>query len=203
MRPLTFLLALVTSTLAAGAALACSCMRAESPAQHLSDVDLAFVGAPIGAQPIGRGEMETRFRVDESIKGRAPRTVAVRHRLDSAACGLRFRPGERQLVLASRSERGGWTTSLCSQPQFSTAEYRRAADGRPGRPGIGRCDARAARFAMGERYSPRLGERAREASGAATLRVRRPGEAHTRDLRPDRLNLDLNRNQRVVGIACE
>jgi peptidase inhibitor I78 family protein len=202
MRPLTFLLTLVASTLAAGAALACSCMRAESPAQHLSNVDLAFFGAPVAAQPVGRGEMETRFRVEESIKGRAPRTVTVRHRLESASCGLRFRPGERQLVLASRSERGGWTTSLCSQPQFSTAEYRRAADGRPG-PGAGRCDARAARFALGQRYSPWLGERAREASGAATLRVRRPGEAHIQDLRTDRLNLDLNRNQRVVGIVCE
>ncbi len=189
-------------TLASGAAMACSCLRAESAGQHLERIDLAFVGTVTDVRRAEGDQLVTRFRVHETLKGRAARTLSVRHRTQSAACGMRYKVGERALVLANGSDAEGWRTSLCSAPQFPVSEYKRAASG--WLPGHGAtCDADAARFAVGQRYSEPLGDRAKAASGAATLRVRRAGQPYTQDRRADRLNLDLDRRSRVARVVCE
>lgn len=183
----------------AAPALACSCMPPESAAAQLEGADVLFRGVPISRSVDARGEAVTQFRVQDVIKGRRTDRIGIRHRLDSAACGLQFAPRASVLVIANVGEGGALRTSLCAMPRFSEAEYRGAANQRPP---IARCDARAARFAVGQRYTPALGRRARRAAGADQLRIREPGRAYTQDFRQGRLNLDLNRGGRVLDVAC-
>jgi hypothetical protein len=86
------------------------------------------------------GTAATTFRPVEVWRGRAGRTVVVRHAVDGAACGVTFAPGRTTLVLADRdglsAPARGWRrlerrgvplrTSLCSRPWFPLADYRRA-----------------------------------------------------------------------------
>ena len=186
-------------TAAAAPALACSCLPPASAAAQLASADVLFKGTPIASSSNRRGEATTTFRVQEVIKGRPAREITIRHRLDSAACGMRFAPRASTLVIANAGEGGALRASLCTAPRFSEAEYRRAAHGRPP---AARCDAGAARFAVGQRYTPALGARAQQAARADDLRIREPGRAYTQDYRIGRLNLDLNRNGRVRDAAC-
>ena len=193
---------LAALALSAAPALACSCLRPESAAQHAQAADVVFKGAPIGSRRTPYGAV-TVFRVASVLKGRVGATVEVTHGTDSAACGVLFQPGQPVLVLADRAAGGRVSTNLCSQPMFSEREYRQALGGGGRGPApVGRCEALRAEFAVGEAYSRRLGERALQRSGARTLRVRRPGEAYTMEYRPDRLNIDLDRMNRVRGVSC-
>ena len=204
MRPaLAIATTLTALALSAGSALACSCLRPESAAQHAREADVVFKGTPIGSRRTREGDAVTVFRVGDVLKGRLGSTVEVLHGTSSAACGLTFRPGQPVLVLADRAAGGRISTNLCWQPMFSERQYRQALGGGGRGPGpVGRCEPLRAEFAVGEAYTRRLGERALQRSGARTLRVRRPGEAYTMDYRPDRLNLDLDRMNRVRSVSC-
>lgn len=131
----------VALSAAAGHAAACSCLRAETAEGHLASgrAELVFKGRVIGTRGFRDGTAATTFRTTEVLKGQAGRTVVVRHRLDGASCGGTYAPGRTVLVLADREgpvdygrgrrpQSGAYPlrTSLCSQPQFSEAEYRRA-----------------------------------------------------------------------------
>ena len=121
--------ALLCST---GTALACSCLPYETAGEHLAATDLVFKGRVTGQQSIRDGMgARTSFRVVETLKGRAGRTVRVDHSLSSASCGVLFRTGQTVWVFAHRRPNGAWSTGLCSAPRFDEAEYRRAARGRP------------------------------------------------------------------------
>lgn len=199
MRRLTALLLGAALAAIAAPALACSCVPPGSAAAQMQSADVVFKGVPVSRTSNPRGDATTVFRVQEVLKGRPAGQLTVRHRLDSAACGVNFEPRRSVLVIANAGEGGGLRTSLCSMPAYPEAEYRRAAQGRPP---AARCDARAARFAIGQWYTPPLGARAQRAAGANQLRVREPGRAYTQDLRMDRLNVDLNRNGRVRDVVC-
>jgi hypothetical protein len=204
MRPLLPAFAAVAVLASAGAALACTCLPYRSAAEQLRQADLAAVGVAVASRTNRRGEAETIFQLTEVMKGPMLRTVTVRHGTDSAMCGVVFERGRRVMLLAGR-DRGGYQTSSCSAAQFPIGEFRRAAGRGPQRPPERppeQCVAERADFVVGRRYTPDLGEEARRAPRAATLRVRRPGEAYTRDLRIDRLNLDLDRRGRVVDAVC-
>jgi len=126
----------------AGSAMACSCLRAETAESHLysSNAALVFKGRSAGTRSFRDGTAATTFRVQEVLRGRAGRMVVIRHRIDEAACGLSFVPNQTALVIADRGGPAGFDerpgqrrappyplrTSLCSRPQFSEAEYRRA-----------------------------------------------------------------------------
>ncbi|MCC7268774.1 MAG: hypothetical protein IT546_15750 [Caulobacteraceae bacterium] len=198
MRPAALALGSILAAVAAPA-LACSCLPPASAAAQLEAADVMFKGVPISSSSNRRGEAVTKFRVQEVLKGRPAREITVRHRLDSAACGMRFARGAPALVIANAGEGGALRASLCTAARFPEAEYRRAAHGRPP---AARCDANAARFAVGQRYTPALGARAQRAASADQLRVREPGRGYTRDYRIGRLNIDLNRNGRVRDVAC-
>lgn len=64
------------------------------------------------------------------------------------------------------------------------------------------CSAAGANWAIGRRASPALMERATYDSGARTSRVVRPGEFHTQEYRPDRLNIHVDRRERVFDLRC-
>lgn len=74
------------------------------------------------------------------------------------------------------------------------------ADAGPGAPG--QCNAEAVRWVVGQAPSDELVARARGESGSSSVRVIRPGDAYTEDLRPDRLNLNVNERGAIVGASC-
>lgn len=184
----------------AAPALACSCVPPASAAAQLDAADVVFKGVPMSSSSNARGDATTQFRVQEVLKGRPASQITIRHRLESAACGVRFQPRASVLVIAKAGEGGALRTSLCASPNLPEAEYRRAAAGRPP---MRRCEARFARFAIGQRYTPAIGVRAQRAAGAEQLRVRMAGQPYTQDLRRDRLNIDLARGGRVRDVVCE
>jgi hypothetical protein len=64
------------------------------------------------------------------------------------------------------------------------------------------CSEAAARFAVGQPYSERLAEQARQAAGARIARLIEPGGAYTMELRPDRLDIEINRDGIVQRVRC-
>jgi hypothetical protein len=74
----------------------------------------------------------------------------------------------------------------------------------PGGPGPGpaRCNASAAGWAVGERASPRVIERATYESGARSARVVGPGEMVTMDFRGDRLSIYTDGVGRIRDVRC-
>ncbi|MCH8686561.1 I78 family peptidase inhibitor [Pedomonas mirosovicensis] len=64
------------------------------------------------------------------------------------------------------------------------------------------CDAEKVQDIVGQAYSDALAENARKASGATTLRIIRPGQAVTMDFRQDRLNLELDAEEKIVRARC-
>ncbi|MBE0488767.1 MAG: hypothetical protein IBX53_06780 [Halomonas sp.] len=66
----------------------------------------------------------------------------------------------------------------------------------------GECGAAQVQDRVGRDYSEALGEAIRAESGAARMRVIRPGEAVTLDYRPDRLNVRLDENDVISEIGC-
>ena len=68
--------------------------------------------------------------------------------------------------------------------------------------GTAGCSEAAARFAIGQTYSDELAERARQASGARLARRIEPGGAYTMELRPDRLNIEIDRGGVVQQLRC-
>ena len=66
----------------------------------------------------------------------------------------------------------------------------------------GSCDETKAQFAIGERASQQLLDRARVAAGAREARFIRPNEAITLEFMPTRLNLNLNTKDLVLSVGC-
>ena len=66
----------------------------------------------------------------------------------------------------------------------------------------GSCDATKAQFAIGERASEELLNRARVAAGARTARFIRPNEPITLEFSTARLNLNLNDKDVVQSVTC-
>ncbi len=66
----------------------------------------------------------------------------------------------------------------------------------------GECGAARVQDRVGRDYSEALGQSIRDESGAAAMRVIRPGEAVTLDYRPDRLNVRLDDDDVISEIGC-
>ena len=69
-------------------------------------------------------------------------------------------------------------------------------------PNGGQCDAAKAQALVGRTASETVGSEALRLSGARTLRRIPEGGMVTMDYREDRLNLHLDRQNRIVRIAC-
>ncbi len=68
--------------------------------------------------------------------------------------------------------------------------------------GGGNCDATRAKSLIGQQASGALGAEALRRTGATALRWIPIGTAVTMDYREDRLNIELNRNNRVTALRC-
>lgn len=124
----------------APSALACSCLAFESAEAQLEAADLAFEGQVINVAP----ERDTRpfwerffskpiqkryvttFQVYDVLKGDAGSSVTLTHlgAEQSAACGLDFKQTDPFVVLAYRRSDGSYSSSLCTQAQFSTEAFK-------------------------------------------------------------------------------
>lgn len=73
----------------------------------------------------------------------------------------------------------------------------------PDLPPPARCTANAAKFLEGQPYTADLPERARQAAGAAEVRVLRQGDFITKDYMMERLNIIVDDEQRtVLRVRC-
>ncbi|MNF78024.1 Peptidase inhibitor I78 family protein [compost metagenome] len=68
--------------------------------------------------------------------------------------------------------------------------------------GSGRCDAKAAEFALGKKASPQLLEEARTRSGSQNARILKPHDMMTLEYRSDRLNLNTDANLVITRVNC-
>lgn len=64
------------------------------------------------------------------------------------------------------------------------------------------CGAGRVQDRVGRHFDEALGASLREESGTDTLRVMRPGEAHTLDYRAERLNVRLDDRDRITALNC-
>jgi len=85
----------------------------------------------------------------------------------------------------------------CSTTSSESAKDPVASDA-----GHGRCEAKAAEFAIGKRASPELLEQARAKSGAQNARFLKPTDMITLEYRSDRLNLNTDNNLVVTRANC-
>jgi hypothetical protein len=69
-------------------------------------------------------------------------------------------------------------------------------------PAMEECDASELGFVAGQPFSEALQARAKEAAGARTVRVIRPGQPVTMDYGLDRLNLELDAQDKVINARC-
>ena len=69
-------------------------------------------------------------------------------------------------------------------------------------PAMEGCDVSDVKELVGQAYTEALVQRAKDMTGAAVVRIVRPGEAVTMDFRADRLTLELDAEGRVVAARC-
>jgi hypothetical protein len=108
-------------------ALACSCVQFSNPREQLRSADVVFIGRVVRSERdwLDRRWIYTTFDVQEALRGSVPRRVRIAQR-DGTSCGIiSFERGSREMVFAHRNGRR-LTTSACSMPRFSEAEYRAA-----------------------------------------------------------------------------
>ena len=108
----------------------------------------------------------------------------------------------------------GWLTSACSSgngkvttPSEPIGSVTPPSDRAPTPapqppPASGTCDASKTQWAVGERATTEVLERARTAARAATARFIRPNQPITMEFSPGRLNLELDKRDVVIGVTC-
>ncbi len=94
-----------------------------------------------------------------------------------------------QLILAASLVWGA--TSGCAAPM--------AVDG--GEP-AGACETSAAQSLVGQRKSEALGVDAMKRTGTSTIRWIAPGQPVSMDYRTDRLNIELDDQERIIRVTC-
>ncbi len=67
---------------------------------------------------------------------------------------------------------------------------------------ISECDATAAQPLVGKQKSEALGIEAMKRTGAATIRWIAPGQPVSMDYRTDRLNVEVDEQERVIRFNC-
>ena len=66
----------------------------------------------------------------------------------------------------------------------------------------GQCHADKVAWAVGQAASQEVMARVWKESGAGLIRPISPGQAVTRDFRPDRVNVDLDKDNTITRITC-
>ena len=103
---------LLVSIFAAPLAHACTCVKPDA-ARLAESSAIVFRGKVLHSTGPKLGEASTTFIIQRQWKGEPVRKTVVRARIQSAACGIRFMPGESYLVFASEKD-GVYRTNSCS-----------------------------------------------------------------------------------------
>ncbi len=124
MRNLLLIAAAMASTLVAGAAWACSCIRFDSAADQFAQAEVMLVGRVLSTVETSPQQAVTRFEVLRGLKGPHAGVVEIRHTVNDggAACGVQFEIGQTTPVIAFESD-GHLQTNLCSMPQFPLQDF--------------------------------------------------------------------------------
>lgn len=64
------------------------------------------------------------------------------------------------------------------------------------------CGSQQVQHYVGQDYTSTLGDTLEQESGAATVRVKRPGQAYTMEYRADRLDVSVNENDVIQAVHC-
>jgi hypothetical protein len=64
------------------------------------------------------------------------------------------------------------------------------------------CNTSVAQYTIGKRYTPELLEEVRAKANGAPVRVTGPRHASTMDLRPNRINLEVDTDDIIRRITC-
>lgn len=92
-------------------------------------------------------------------------------------------------------------TTACSTVSLGPAPSQSSSAATAPRP-LQRCDSSAAQWAVGKTNTQKNIEDARQRSGSRMARVLRPGQPTTRDINPERLNLELDSTGRITAARC-
>ncbi|SEL57594.1 I78 family peptidase inhibitor [Halomonas daqiaonensis] len=92
--------------------------------------------------------------------------------------------------------------TACSAANESAAPRASAPEPPHVNEGDDACGAARVQDRVGRDFDAAMGMALREESGAKTLRVMRPGEAHTLDYRTERLNVRLDDRDRISALEC-
>ena len=68
--------------------------------------------------------------------------------------------------------------------------------------GDGRCDATPVSWAVGRKADEEVMKKVWRQSGAGLVRPIAPGQAVTRDFRADRVNVHIDRDNRITAVSC-
>src|SRR3546814_16134772 len=66
----------------------------------------------------------------------------------------------------------------------------------------GNCDASKGQFAVNQSYTVELAASVQESTGSRAMRVTRPGQAVTLAFPQDRVNVELDENDKIVRVKC-
>ena len=108
-----------------------------------------------------------------------------------------------RLTLASLS--GAWLLALagCAAPD-STESTAAAAPAPAAKPDEAKkeCKAENVQYAIGQQYTPELGEKIKELSNSSVVRALRPGQVVTMEYRFDRVSIHLDEQDYVTKVTC-
>lgn len=90
--------------------------------------------------------------------------------------------------------------TACSSSPFGPSKSS-APEGPKPRP-VQRCDQAGAQWAVGKTNTEHTINEARQRAGAYMARVLRPGQPTTRELNPERLNLEVDATGRIIAARC-
>jgi len=97
---------------------------------------------------------------------------------------------------AAGPQRAGNATQQPAAPAGQTAQA--------GTPSASRaaCDAQPIQNMLGQAFSERVSESARQGSGSRSVRVLRPGEVMTMEYNATRLNIILDKSNAIEALRC-
>ena len=64
------------------------------------------------------------------------------------------------------------------------------------------CNADPVQYAVGQQYTPELGEKVKELSGSSVVRTLKPGQVVTMEYRFDRVSIHLDDKDIVTRVTC-
>ncbi|RYF54334.1 MAG: peptidase inhibitor I78 [Comamonadaceae bacterium] len=92
--------------------------------------------------------------------------------------------------------------AACAAPTPAPAPPLAVAPAAPPKTRDAQCNAEAAKFTVGQPFTPQLEAAARARAGAITSRMLKPHQVTTMEFNEGRLNIDVDARNRVTSVRC-